>query len=106
MKTCVFITGIAALFLATGTAARAAETFDWGKYCGDRNNCDPSDSEDNKWQPPSAAELRACTKNGKLDYNCLRKSEHLRKSEPSEPTSRTHHFERAASLRRSCSCTV
>ena len=66
----------AALFLATGAAARAAETFDWGKYCGDRNKyCDPSDSEDNKWQPPSAAELRACTKNGKLDYNCLRKSE-------------------------------
>src|SRR5262249_2716698 len=72
----MLLAGIAALFLATGAAARAAETFDWGKYCGDRNKyCDPSDSEDNKWQPPSTAELRACTKNRKLDYNCLRKSE-------------------------------
>ena len=72
----LLLIGTAALFLATGAAARAAETFDWGKYCGDRNKyCDPSDSEDNKWQPPSTAELRACTKNRKLDYNCLRKSE-------------------------------
>src|SRR5215813_8160911 len=75
----MLLAGIAALFLATGAATRAAETFDWGKYCGDRNKyCDPSDSEYNEWQPPSAAELRACTKNGKIDYNCLRK-----KSEPS-----------------------
>jgi hypothetical protein len=49
------------------------ETFDWGKYCGSKNEyCDPSDSEDNKWEPPSKAELRSCTKNGKLNYACLR----------------------------------
>jgi hypothetical protein len=51
----------------------AAETFDWGKYCGD--DCDRGDVGVGKWlEPPSQAELRACTKNGKLDYDCLRDS--------------------------------
>jgi hypothetical protein len=52
------------------------ETFDWGKYCGSKNEyCDPSDSEDNEWEPPSKAKLRSCTKNGKLNYACLRAQE-------------------------------
>jgi hypothetical protein len=50
-----------------------AEEFDWGKYCGSGNKyCDPSDSEDNNWTPPSKAELQACSENGRLDYACLR----------------------------------
>jgi hypothetical protein len=53
----------------------APSSFDWGKYCGSKNEyCDPSDSEDNEWQPPSESELRNCTKNGKLDYACLRET--------------------------------
>jgi hypothetical protein len=65
---------LATVLVLASSATHAAEKFDWGKYCGPNNeHCDPSDSEDNKWEPPSEAELRAGTKNGKLDYNCLRK---------------------------------
>jgi hypothetical protein len=54
MKTRALLVGIAALLLATG-AAHAEEKFDWGKYCGPNNErCDPSDSEDNKWEQPPA----------------------------------------------------
>ena len=43
----------AALVLATVTAH--AENVDSGKYCGPNNErCDPSDSEDNNWEPPPA----------------------------------------------------
>jgi hypothetical protein len=42
----LLMTGVAVLFLTTGTA-HAAEKVDWGKYCGPNNErCDPSDSED------------------------------------------------------------
>jgi hypothetical protein len=65
---------LASVLAIASTPGYTAETFDWGKYCGSGNeHCDPSDSEDNKWQPPSQSVLRACTKsNGKLDYQCLR----------------------------------
>jgi hypothetical protein len=71
---------LAAVLMFAIIAARAAETFDWGKYCGSGNEyCDPSDSVDNKWEPPSQSELRRCTKsNGKLDYACLRKTQNLK----------------------------
>jgi hypothetical protein len=50
----LLMTGVAALFLATG-AADAAETADWEKYCGpNHERCDPSDSEENNWGPPPA----------------------------------------------------
>jgi hypothetical protein len=73
-----------ALIFATGTAWMLAacadktigETFDWGEYCGSKNeHCDPSDAEDNNWEPPSEAELRSCTKTGKLNCACLREAE-------------------------------
>ena len=50
----LLLSGVAALVLATG-AAQAAEKVDWGKYCGPNNErCDPSDAEDNNWEPPPA----------------------------------------------------
>src|SRR5262245_41351001 len=64
---------LASVLVLASSATHAADEFDWGKYCGSKNeHCDASDSVDNNWQPPSQAELRACTKNGRLDYNCLR----------------------------------
>jgi hypothetical protein len=54
----------------------ATEAFDWEKYCGDDYGCDDrGDRGVGKFfEPPSQAELRACSKNGKLDYACLRDS--------------------------------
>jgi hypothetical protein len=65
-----FLTGIAALFLATGTA-HAAEEFDWRKFCGSKNEyCDPRRYVN--WEKPSKWMLSECTKNERLNYACLR----------------------------------
>jgi hypothetical protein len=54
----------------------SAEAFDWDRYCSDDYGCDDrGDRGVGKFfEPPSQAELRACTKSGKLDYACLRDS--------------------------------
>jgi hypothetical protein len=68
---------LASVLAIASTPGYAAEAFDWEKYCGDDYGCDDrGDRGPGKFfEPPSQAELRACTKNGKLDYACLRDSD-------------------------------
>jgi hypothetical protein len=67
---------LASVLAIASFPGHAVEQFDWGKYCGSKNEyCDPSDDEDNKWESPSHSLLNNCTKNGKLDYACIRKTE-------------------------------
>jgi hypothetical protein len=56
--------------VASPGVANPAKGFDWKKYCS--YDCDVRG--DRGFEPPSQAQLRACTKNGKLDYTCLRDS--------------------------------
>src|SRR5262249_30143902 len=62
---------LASVLAIASVPGYAAEVFNWDKYC---DGCvdDRGDRGPGKFfQPPSQAELRACTKNGKLDYACL-----------------------------------
>jgi len=62
---------LASVLAIASVPGYAAEVFNWDKYC---DGCvdDRGDRGSGKFfQPPSQAELRACTKNGRLDYACL-----------------------------------